>query len=184
MVTLPLVLLAIPSVILGYIAFDPIMDGTYFMEAVFVGENHLVEAAGHHEVLETPLAMALHAFTTLPFYLALAGVLCSAFFYLKRPDIPAAIHQRFKVIYTLLDNKYYFDRFNDWFFAGGARGASRFLWQFGDVKIIDGFMVNGSAKLVGLFSGVVRKLQSGYIYHYAFFMIIGVFVLMTVRTWL
>ena len=105
------------------------------------------------------------------------------FFYMKRPDIPAAIQKRFHSIYTLLDNKYYFDRFNDWFFAGGARGTSRFLWKFGDVKLIDGMMVNGSAKLVGMFSGVLRRLQSGYIYHYAFSMIIGVFVLLTVRNW-
>ena len=86
-------------------------------------------------------------------------------------------------IYTLLDNKYYFDRFNDWFFAGGARGASRFLWKFGDVKMIDGLMVNGTAKLVGMFSGVMRLAQTGYVYHYAFWMIIGVSLLLTVRGW-
>ena len=103
---------------------------------------------------------------------------------MKRPDIPAAIQKRFRAIYTLLDNKYYFDIFNDWFFAGGARGTSRFLWNFGDIRLIDGVMVNGTAKLVGLFSRVLRHLQSGYIYHYAFSMIIGVFVLLTVRNWL
>jgi NADH-quinone oxidoreductase subunit L len=181
-VTLPLILLAIPSVVIGYVAFDPIMDGLYFLDAIFVAENHL-SADSHHEVLESAFGMAMHAFTTLPFWLAAAGVASSAFFYLKRPDIPAAIHKRFQGIYTLLDNKYYFDRFNDWFFAGGARGASGFLWKFGDIKLIDGLMVNGSAKAVGWFSGVIRKLQSGYIYHYAFSMIIGVFVLLTVRNW-
>ena len=119
------------------------------------------------------------------------GVVSAWFFYMKRPDIPAmkrpdipaALQKRFHAIYTLLDNKYYFDIFNDWFFAGGARGTSRFLWKFGDIKLIDGVMVNGTAKLVGMFSGVLRRLQSGYIYHYAFSMIIGVFVLLTVRNW-
>ena len=127
--------------------------------------------------------MAIHALTTLPFWLALSGVATAWLFYLKRPDIPAMIQKKFMPIYVLLDNKYYFDRFNDWFFAGGARGTSRFLWKFGDVMLIDGLMVNGSAKLVGIFSGLARKLQSGYIYHYAFSMIIGVFVLLTVRDW-
>lgn len=182
-VTLPLILLAIPSLVIGYIAFDSIMEGLYFLDAIFVAENH-VSADAHHEVLEGAFSMAMHAFSTLPFWLAVAGVASSAFFYLKRPDIPAAIQKRFQSIYTLLDNKYYFDRFNDWFFAGGARGASSFLWKFGDIKLIDGLMVNGTAKVVGWFSGVVRKLQSGYIYHYAFSMIIGVFVLLTVRNWL
>ncbi|MDD5180578.1 MAG: NADH-quinone oxidoreductase subunit L, partial [Gallionellaceae bacterium] len=128
-------------------------------------------------------AMALHSFIALPFMLALAGVVSSWFFYMKRPDIPAAIKDKFSAIYTLLDQKYYFDRFNDWFFAGGARGTSRLLWNFGDVKLIDGLMVNGSARLVGMFSGVLRRIQTGYIYHYAFSMIIGVFVLLTIRTW-
>jgi NADH-quinone oxidoreductase subunit L len=139
--------------------------------------------ARHHEAIEEPFSMAIHAFSTLPLWLAIAGVATAALFYLKRPDIPAAIQKRFRFIYTLLDNKYYFDRFNDWFFAGGARGASGFLWKFGDVKLIDGMMVNGSAKLVGMLSAMIRRLQSGYIYHYAFSMIIGVFVLLSVRNW-
>jgi len=183
-VTLPLILLAIPSVVIGYILFDPMLHGGYFRDAIVVVQSHLLEAVMHHEVIENPFTMAIHAFSTLPLWLAVAGVATSAFFYLKRPDIPAAIQKRFQFIYTLLDNKYYFDRFNDWFFAGGARGASRFLWKFGDVKLIDGVMVNGTAKLVGMLSGVIRHLQSGYIYHYAFSMIIGVFVLLTVRNWL
>jgi NADH-quinone oxidoreductase subunit L len=83
----------------------------------------------------------------------------------------------------VLENKYYFDRFNDWFFAGGARGASGFLWKFGDVKLIDGLMVNGTARLVGLLSRELRRFQTGYVYHYAFSMIVGVFVLLSIRTW-
>ena len=185
-VTVPLILLAIPSVVIGYFAFDPMLHGGYFGEAIYIAEKHLTAELAeivHHELIEHPLSMALHAFGTLPFWLAVAGVVSSAIFYLKRPDIPAAIQKRFQFIYTVLDNKYYFDRFNDWFFAGGARGASGFLWKFGDVKLIDGLMVNGTAKLVGMISGVVRHLQSGYIYHYAFSMIIGVFVLLSVRDW-
>jgi NADH-quinone oxidoreductase subunit L len=182
-VTLPLILLAIPSVGIGYVLFDPMLHGNYFRDALVVVQSHLLAAVMHHEAIEEPFSMALHAFSTLPLWLAIAGVATAALFYLKRPDIPAAIQKRFRFIYTLLDNKYYFDRFNDWFFAGGARGASGFLWKFGDVKLIDGMMVNGSAKLVGMLSAMIRHLQSGYIYHYAFSMIIGVFVLLSVRNW-
>ena len=170
-VTLPLILLAIPSVLIGYIAIEPMLYGGYFGDAIFIAENHPVMSELREE-FHGAFAMALHSLTTLPLWLAIAGVASAAFFYLKRPDIPAAIQKRFQFIYTLLDNKYYFDRFNDWFFAGGARGASGLLWKFGDVKLIDGLMVNGTAKLVGMFSGVMRRLQSGYIYHYAFSMII------------
>ncbi|MDZ4201586.1 MAG: NADH-quinone oxidoreductase subunit L [Gallionella sp.] len=182
-VTLPLILLAIPSVVIGYIAFEPFLHSGFFGDAIFVAKEQMLDVVRHHEVIEHPFTMAVHAFVTLPFWLAVAGVASAAFLYLKRPDIPAQIQKRFQFLYTLLDNKYYFDRFNDWFFAGGARGLSGILWKFGDVKLIDGWIVNGSAKMVGLFSGVVRRLQSGYIYHYAFSMIIGVFVLLSVRNW-
>ena len=129
-------------------------------------------------------SMGIHALSSLPFWLALAGVVTAWFFYLKMPAVPAWFKNKFSFIDTVLENKYYFDRFNDWFFAGGARFASRFLWKFGDVKIIDGFFVNGTAHMVGKFSGVLRRMQTGYIYHYAFAMIIGVFVLLTLRHWL
>ena len=148
-VTLPLILLAIPSVGIGYVLFDPMLFGNYFRDAIVVVQSHLLAAVMHHEAIEEPFSMALHAFSTLPFWLAMAGVASAALFYLKRPDIPAAIKKRFRFIYTLLDNKYYFDGFNDWFFAGGARGVSGFLWKFGDVKLIDGMMVNGTARWSG-----------------------------------
>lgn len=181
-VTLPLILLAIPSVIIGFITIEPILFGNYFKEAIFISAEHpgMAELASE---FHGPFEMVVHAVQEYPVWIALSGFVTAWFFYMKRPDIPAAIQKRFHAIYTLLDNKYYFDRFNDWFFAGGARGASRFLWKFGDEKLIDGVMVNGTAKLVGMFSGVLRHLQSGYIYHYAFSMIIGVFVLLTVRNW-
>jgi NADH-quinone oxidoreductase subunit L len=181
-VTLPLIMLAIPSVLIGYIAIEPMLFGGYFGDAVYIAEHH---PAMHelHEEFHGAFAMAMHALTTLPFWLAVAGVASSWYFYMKKPSIPAAIQKRFSFIYTLLDQKYYFDRFNDWFFAGGARGASRALWKYGDVKLIDGFFVNGSAKMVGMFSGVLRGFQTGYVYHYAFWMILGVSLLLTVRTW-
>ena len=182
-VWVPLVLLAIPSVAIGYFTIEPLLFGDFFKGAIYISLDHpgmkelAIEYAG-------PMAKVWHSVQEPPVWLALAGAATAWLFYMKRPDIPAAIQKRFRSIYTLLDNKYYFDIFNDWFFAGGARGTSRFLWKFGDIKLIDGMMVNGTAKLVGLFSGVLRHLQSGYIYHYAFSMIIGVFVLLTVRNWL
>ncbi len=181
-VTVPLILLAIPSVLIGYFTIEPVLFGNYFKDAIYISAEHpgMTELATEFHGAFT---MVLHALYGYPLWFALSGVLTAWVFYMKRPDIPAALQKRFHGIYTLLDNKYYFDRFNDWFFAGGARGASRLLWVFGDIKMIDGVMVNGTAKLVGLFSGVLRRLQSGYIYHYAFSMIIGVFVLLTVRNW-
>jgi NADH-quinone oxidoreductase subunit L len=181
-VTLPLILLAIPSVLIGFITIEPMLFGGYFGDAVFIAENH---PAMHelHEEFHGAFAMVLHSVFTLPLWLAIAGVTSAWYFYMKNPAIPAAIKKHFSFLYTVLDQKYYFDRFNDWFFAGGARGASRFLWKFGDVKLIDGFFVNGSAKMVGMFSGVLRGFQTGYVYHYAFWMILGVSLLLTVRTW-
>ena len=181
-VWLPLVLLAIPSVAIGFFTIEPILFGGYFKDAIYISQAHPVMAELAEE-FHGPLVKVLHALHEVPLWLALGGVVTSWFFYMKRPDIPEAIKHKFSGIYTLLDNKYYFDRFNDWFFAGGARGASGFLWKFGDVKMIDGMMVNGTARLVGLLSGVVRRFQTGYVYHYAFSMIVGVFVLLSIRTW-
>ena len=181
-VTFPLIMLAIPSVLIGFITIEPMLFGDYFLDAIYIGHNHPALAEMREEY-HGAFTMALHAFISLPFWLALAGAGSAWFMYMKRPDIPEAIKRKFSAIYTLLDKKYYFDIFNDWFFAGGARGASRLLWKFGDVKLIDGFFVNGSAKVVGMFSGVLRGFQTGYVYHYAFWMIIGVSALLTVRTW-
>ena len=125
-----------------------------------------------------PVAMALHGFVTAPFFLALAGVVCAWYFYLVNPAIPAAIRARFSALYRLLDNKYYLDKFNEIVFAGGARLVGRGLWKGGDVALIDGVVVNGSARLVTWFAGVVRQLQSGYIYHYAFAMLLGLAVVL------
>ena len=182
-VTLPLVLLAIPSMVIGYIAIEPLMFGGFFKDAIFVSEEHFKVFEEMREEFQGAFNMVLHDGFELPFWLALSGVVLSWFFYMKRPDIPTRIKQTFHGVYAFMERKYGFDEFNDWFFAGGARGASRFLWKFGDVKLIDGLMVNGSARLVGMFSGLLRQFQTGYVYHYAFWMIIGVSVLLTVRNW-
>jgi NADH-quinone oxidoreductase subunit L len=176
-VTLPLVVLAIPSVCAGWF-IGPVLFGGYFGDAIQVAEAHdvLGELGGEfHGVW----AMMLHALGTWPFWLSIAGIAAAAFLYLKRTDLPGKIASALQPLTTLLENKYYFDRFNDWFFAGGARLLGRGLWKAGDVAVIDGFFVNGSARVVGWLSGVLRRLQSGLIYHYAFTMIIGVFVLLT-----
>jgi len=129
-------------------------------------------------VNERPWYMALHGLVTAPFWLAAAGVALAWYFYLRRPDIPAAIARRFAPLYRLLENKYYLDRINEIVFAGGARLLGRGLWKGGDLALIDGLAVNGSAKLVGWLAAVIRRLQSGYIYHYAFAMLVGVGVVL------
>ena len=178
-VTLPLVLLAIPSVVIGFIGIGPMVFGDYFKGVIYIdSEAHpAMEHLAEH--FHGAVAMGVHSLTSLPFFLALAGVVVSWFFYMKRPDIPAAIQRRFSAINTLLENKYYFDRFNELVLAGGSRVLGKAFWRGGDVAVIDGVIVNGSAKLVGMISSVTRLFQTGYVYHYAFTMIIGVFVLMT-----
>ena len=178
-VTVPLVALAIPSVIIGYVAIQPMLFGNFFSGVIYVN------AALHptmHELAHDfhgAAEMGLHALTSLPFLLAASGVALSWFFTMKRPDIPAMLQQRFNWLYRILDNKYGFDAFNEKFFAGGSRLIGSKLWQVGDVTIIDGFFVNGTARLIGRISMVIRHLQSGLIYHYAFAMIIGAFLLLT-----
>jgi NADH-quinone oxidoreductase subunit L len=126
-----------------------------------------------------PLQMALHGLSTPVFWLALAGVLLAWYMYLKNPVLPAAVQKRFQPLYTLLENKYYMDWINENIIARAARGLGRGLWKGGDQGVIEGVFVNGSAHAVARFAGVVRWVQSGYIYHYAFAMLVGVVVLMT-----
>ncbi|MGJ7914291.1 NADH-quinone oxidoreductase subunit L [Massilia sp. LXY-6] len=172
-VTLPLILLAIPSVIIGFFAIEPMLYGGFFKNVIFIGENHpAIEEMGKE--FHGALAMGLHGFTALPFWLALAGVVAAYYCYMINPRVPAWFYAKLRPIHTLLDNKYYMDKFNEVVFAGGARGVGKALWQVGDRVLIDGLVVNGSAKLVGWFSTVVRTFQTGYIYHYAFVMILGV----------
>lgn len=172
-VTLPLILLAIPSVVIGYIAVEPMLHGTFFKGVITILPEHGA-MAGLGGIFHGAAEMGVHALQTLPFWLAVAGVLSAAVCYLWLPVIPATFMKVLKPVHTLLENKYYMDKFNEVVFAGGARGLGEALWKFGDRVLIDGLIVNGSAKLVGLISGVVRYAQSGFIYHYAFAMILGV----------
>jgi NADH-quinone oxidoreductase subunit L len=176
-VTVPLILLAVPSLAIGFLTIKPMLFGDFFGGAIKVTDTHLAmaEMAKH---FTSAGAMAAHALQTVPFWLALLGVAAAGYCYMVDTAFPAKAQKAFRPVYTLLDNKYYFDKFNDWFFAGGARGLGRGLWRFGDGAIIDGF-VNGSAKFVGFVASVVRRLQSGLIYHYAFIMIFGVFGLLS-----
>jgi len=176
-VTIPLILLAIPSIIAGLLIGDMVM-GDFFADAVYVSAEHDVLAhlsESYHGVI----GFMIHGVMALPFWLAMAGVATAYYLYMVRTDLPAKIQQRFKFIYQILDNKYYFDAFNEKVFAGGARMKGALLWKIGDQKIIDGLIVNGSAKTIAVASKIVRKVQTGYLYHYAFVMIIGLYVLLS-----
>jgi NADH-quinone oxidoreductase subunit L len=183
-VTVPLVLLAIPSVLIGFFTIEPMLFGDFFKDAIFVNHERHPVMEELAQLFHGPVAMALHGLMTAPFWLALSGVALSYYMYMVNPAFPAAIKRTFMPIFTLLENKYYLDWFNENVLARGARGIGTVLWKVGDRMLIDGALVNGSWKLVGWVSGMVRRLQSGYIYHYAFGMIIGVFVLMTYFVWL
>jgi NADH-quinone oxidoreductase subunit L len=172
-VTLPLVLLAIPSVLIGYVAIEPMLFGDFFKGVIFVNASHPAMAElGEH--FHSATAMAVHAFTTLPFMLAVGGVITAWYFYLINPAVPTWIKKQFHFIYVILDNKYYMDKFNEVVFAGGARRIGSALSNVGDRNLIDGLIVNGSGRVVNWCSGVVRTLQTGYIYHYAFTMILAI----------
>ncbi len=177
-VTVPLVLLAIPSVYAGWAYIDPLVVGSYFGDSIVVRPDH---PALHEFRAEWHGVAAFigHGMSSLPFWLAIAGVVAAWYCYLVNPALPERLKKTFGALYTLLDNKYYFDRFNDAFFAGGARRVGRFLSEVGDRTIIDGFFVNGAARAVGWTSALMRHLQSGYVYHYAFTMIIGLFALLS-----
>jgi NADH-quinone oxidoreductase subunit L len=182
-VWVPLVLLAIPSVVIGFMTIGPMLFGDFFKDSIAViGARHpaMEELARD---FHGPVAMAVHALAGPIFWLALAGVVVSWFFYLRRPDIPAALQRRFSFIYTLLDNKYYFDWFNQNVLARGARLLGNGLWKGGDVGVIDGILIDGSARTIGGFAVLSRRLQSGYLYWYALVMIVGVIGLMTWQLW-
>ena len=183
-VTLPLVLLAIPSVLIGYFTVEPMLFGDFFKDVIFVDAAKHPAMANLAEYFHGPVAMAMHAFSTLAFWLAVSGVALSYYMYMVNPALPAAIKRTFSPIHNLLENKYYLDWFNENVLAKSARGIGIGLWKGGDQTIIDGLFVNGSWKLVGWVASVVRRLQTGYIYHYALAMILGIFVLMTYFVWL
>ena len=182
-VTLPLVLLAIPSVVIGFLTIGPVLFGTLFADAIFVDTARHPAMAELAEAFHGAGAMALHAVTTLPFWLAVLGVASAWWMYLKQPALPAAIQKRFGFLYRLLDNKYYMDWINEHVFAAGARLLGTGLWKGGDAGLIDGVLIDGSSRMVGGLAGIVRLVQTGYLYWYALAMILGVVGLMTWQLW-
>ncbi len=167
-VTLPLILLAIPSVIIGWITIEPMLFGEFLKDAIHVNHaNDVVAHIGENE-FHGAASFALHGLTQLPFFLALAGFALATYVYLKKISVAEKAKKTFKPIYNILQNKYGFDDFNQKYIAGGLVALGNMLWKWSDSKLIDGLIVNGSAKVVNAFSKAIRPLQSGYIYHYAF----------------
>lgn len=182
-VTVPLVLLAIPSVVVGFLFIQPMLFGDFFKDVIFVDAAKHPAMAKLAEIFHGPVAMAVHGLQTAPFWLAAAGVALSYYMYMVNPALPAAIKRMCMPIYTLFENKYYLDWINENILARGARALGTGLWKGGDQAIIDGALVNGSWKLVRGVAGVVRWVQTGFIFHYALVMILGVFALMTWFVW-
>ena len=178
-VTVPLLLLAIPSVVIGFMTIQPMLLGDFLRDAITINTELHPAMEKFAEEFHGPLAMAMHAFTTAPFWLALSGAVLAWYMYLVNPAVPAAIGRALKPIVTILENKYYMDWFNENVIARGARALGVGLWKGGDQAVIDGTLVNGSWKIVGWVAGLVRKVQTGYVFHYALVMILGIFVLMT-----
>jgi len=177
-VTVPLILLAIPSLVIGALTIGPLLFGGWFGDAIVVRPEHDVLAtlgADYHGVW----SFMVHGMLQPPFVLAMLGVLLAWWFVLQRPDMADALRRRFGFVYRILVAKYGFDRFNEIFFAGGGRGAGRLLWRVGDIGLIDGLLVNGSARTVGWLAGIVRQVQTGYLFQYAFTMIIGLLLLLS-----
>jgi len=183
-VTIPLILLAIPSVIIGYHTIGPMLFGDFFKDAIYVNAELHKAMEVLAEEFHGAAALARHGFYAAPFWLALAGVVTSWYMYMVNPALPAAIKRNAMPVFNLLENKYYLDWFNENVLARGARGLGVVLWKVGDQTLIDGAAVNGSWRVVGLISSVVRKFQTGFLYDYALTMVLGIFVLMTYFVWL
>ena len=172
-VWVPLVVLAIPSVLIGWFTIEPVLFGEFFGSSIFVLEGHEALARVGEEFHGSG-EFVLHAFTVPgALYLAAAGAITAWFLYIKRPDLPAKIRESLKPAYRLLDNKYYFDWFNENVIAAATRGLGGLFWKVGDRGLIDGLIVNGSARTVGALSGIVKRVQTGFLYHYAFVMVVG-----------
>ena len=176
-VWLPLVLLAIPSAILGGMAVDSVVFGDYFGGAIHVLGTHAVLAEMKEE-FAGPLGAILHSVQHPPFWLAASGVFVAWLCYLKAPSIPVQVAKRFSLVKNILEDKYGFDRLYESIFAAGGRNLGKLFWRIGDMFFIDGLAVNGTARVVAYSSTVVRHIQSGYLYHYAFAMIIGLLALL------
>ena len=182
-ITGPLILLAIPSAVIGWFTIGPVLFGDFFGGSIAVTEPHDVLGKigeGFHGSWQFILHALQHSPTV---YLAATGALAAWFFYLKRPDLPEKISNKLSGLYTILDRKFFFDDLYIKGFAAGGRAAGRFLWQKGDELVIDGILVNGTANTVVRLAGVLRQLQTGYLYHYAFAMIIGLTMLLAWMLW-
>jgi len=182
-VTGPLILLAIPSLIIGWITVEPILFGGYFGDAIVVRQGIDVFAKLQESFWHGSAALVQHAVVTPVFWLAAAGAFTAWFLYLKRPDIPEKIKDRFTALYNLLDRKYYIDDLYINGFAAWTRSFGNFLWKRGDQLVIDGVLVNGTANTIGKLAGIMRQIQTGYLYTYAFAMIIGLTMLLTWLIW-
>jgi NADH-quinone oxidoreductase subunit L len=183
-VWVPLVMLAIPSVVIGFMTIEPMLFGEFFKDAILVNADKHPVMQELGEAFHGPVAMAVHALTSAPFWLALGGVVTAWYMYLVNPAVPAALARVLRPLVVVLENKYFLDWINENLLARGARMLGTGLWKGGDRMLIDGLLVNGSWKLVGWISARVRQVQSGYLYHYALAMILGIFVLMTYFVWL
>jgi NADH-quinone oxidoreductase subunit L len=175
-VTVPLILLAIPSVIIGYVTVPLIMDN-FFGEAIFVDEKHMA-MSNVKEHFHGTLNFVLHGFTSMPFFLAMSGIFVSWLFFIKKPILADKCKKTFLPIYNILEKKYAFDEIYQFIFIGGSKKIGNYFWSIGDKAIIDNFFVNGSYKTVDLFSKIMRKIQTGYLYNYAFTMITGFLILL------
>jgi len=182
-VTVPLIFLAIPSAIIGWFTAGPVLFENYFQDAIFVAEGHDVLAHIGETFWHGSMALVLHIYASPAFWLALSGALTAWFMYLRRPDIPAKIQSSLSGLNSLLERKYYFDDLYINGFAAWGRGVGNFLWKRGDQQVIDGWLVNGTAQSIGKLAGVMRQLQTGYLYTYAFAMIIGVTMLLSWLVW-
>ncbi len=183
-ITLPLILLAIPSVIIGGLSITGMLHGDFFTGSVFIDSSIHPAMATLTEHFHGVFVMMLHGIMAPPFWLMMAGIGTAWYLYIKEPHLPAKIKSAVGPIYNVLDNNYGFDQFNQTVFAGGARKLGSFLSSVGDAMIIDGFIVNGSAKSVAWFSGIIRHVQTGYLYHYAFSMIFGLILLLAYVTYI
>jgi NADH-quinone oxidoreductase subunit L len=183
-VTVPLLLLAVPSVVIGYLTIQPMLFGDFLADAIFINTEAHPAMAKFAEIFHGPLAMVSHAFFTPPLYLAAGGALTAWYMYMVNPALPAAIARTFRPVVTVMENKYYMDWFNENVLARGARALGVGLWKGGDRGLIEGGIVNASWKLVGAIAAAVRRVQSGYLYHYALVMIVGVLLFMTYFVWL
>ncbi|WP_338414520.1 NADH-quinone oxidoreductase subunit L [uncultured Sphaerotilus sp.] len=182
-VTVPLLLLAIPSVVIGYLTIQPMLYGDFLKDAIYVDAARHPAMAEIAHLFHGAAAMAVHSLQTLPLWLAVGGVVTAYVFYMLVPAVPAFFGRTLAPLVTVMENKYYMDWINENIFAAGARLLGRGLWKIGDVTIIDGLAVNGSARLVGWIGSLVRLFQTGYIYHYALVMLVGVFALMSWFVW-